>query len=987
MSEEPPIRTTDHQADVAPHAARTQDHLPTPTTHPLSGIDPGLEMGVVIGGRYTLGEKIGEGGMGEVWVAWQTEPVKRQVALKLIKTGMDSKAVLARFEQERQTLALMDHPHIARILDGGLTHDRRPFFVMELVHGLPLTSYCDEARLTLRQRLDLFVPICQAVQHAHQKGIIHRDLKPSNILVTVVDGKAIPKVIDFGVAKATGSQLTDEAVTTQMGAMVGTLEYMAPEQAGLTADVDTRADIYALGVVLYELLTGLRPFDSQRLRKAALEALLRILREEEPPRPSTRLAGSDTAETLASLRQTEPRKLSTLLRGEPDWIVMKCLEKQRDRRYETANGLARDIQRYLADEVVEARPPSASYRLRKFLGRNKGQVLAASLVGLAVLGGITGVVVVQVQANRTLAEKNAELEAAREQAEERFREAREAVDQFYTEVSENPRLLAREPGTQELRKTLLLKAKAYYEKFAKERADDVSLKLETAKAFERLANITNDMASGKESEELYRTTIERYRALIEEDPTNESLRASLAELHRKHGFALYVLGRTQDARETLESGLRVLEGMIKTPEDRTRHRGTQASFYNYLGLVARQEGKANEAVDWLTKAGAIDENPSNLGNLAVALRDVSRYDESNRLYEKILEQTQARLKVAPKDNRARDQLGRTNIMLATNYGKMKNWSKAAEHSRVGVDVFERQFRSNPGVIEYAKLLLSALTTLAGIELAQGKGMQAANTCARAAGFAEEITNRHGTDVEVNKRLGDLGFHQAYVALLLHEVDEKVLSPLDRSEEAYQRVLRATPTAPLIHEGMSSVFQLRGDCALRRSQPAEADALYTSAVSWGEKERVLFPKNQHVLQNLAERYAGRARARAMLGQRAKMKADLDQAVTLNVSHAIDIYLGWMIQLKVLPPKGTSPGDFCYQTAMELLEFARLAPRNSPLARGYLEAAMEALRLAKKHAFTDIHRLKTDKALDPLRSRDDFMKLLAEMQAKPATREKK
>ena len=311
--------------------------------------------------------------MGEVWVAKQTEPVKRKVALKLIKTGMDSQAVLQRFEQERQALAMMDHPNIAKVLDGGLTPTGQPFFVMELVNGLPLTKFCDEARLTTKERLELFVPICQAVQHAHQKGIVHRDLKPANILVTMIDGKPVPKVIDFGVAKATAGKLTDESMSTQFGAVVGTLEYMSPEQAGFSGeDIDTRADIYSLGVILYELLTGLRPIDAKRLKKAALTEMIRIIREEEPSKPSTRLSTDESLPSLAALRQTEPRKLMALLRGELDWVVMKCLEKQRERRYETANGLARDIQRYLADEAVEARPPSAGYRLGKFLKRHKG---------------------------------------------------------------------------------------------------------------------------------------------------------------------------------------------------------------------------------------------------------------------------------------------------------------------------------------------------------------------------------------------------------------------------------------------------------------------------------------------------------------------------------------------------------------------------------------------------------------------------------------
>jgi tetratricopeptide (TPR) repeat protein len=357
-------------------------------------VGPGAEVAGTVIGPYKLLQPIGEGGMGTVFMAEQTHPVRRTVALKLIKAGMDGRHVLARFGAERQALALMDHPNIAKVFDAGTTDLGRPYFVMELVKGIPITRFCDERRLTLRERLELAIPVCQAVQHAHQKGIIHRDLKPSNVLIALYDGKPVPKVIDFGVAKATGPRLTDQTLYTEFGAVVGTLEYMSPEQAELNQlDVDTRSDIYSLGVLLYELLTGSTPLEQKRLKEVLFLEVLRLIREEESPRPSTRLSTTEELPSIAACRHVEPRKLSGLVRGELDWIVMKALEKDRNRRYETANDLAADLRRYLDDEPVQACPPSMWYRLRKFARRNNRVLAALSLLAVALVvavGGITG---------------------------------------------------------------------------------------------------------------------------------------------------------------------------------------------------------------------------------------------------------------------------------------------------------------------------------------------------------------------------------------------------------------------------------------------------------------------------------------------------------------------------------------------------------------------------------------------------------------------
>jgi serine/threonine protein kinase/tetratricopeptide (TPR) repeat protein len=356
-------------------------------------------------GPYKLLEQVGEGGMGTVWMAEQTDPIRRRVAVKVVKEGMDSRQVLARFEAERQALALMEHPNIAKVLDAGRTPSGRPYFVMELVKGQPITKYCDEKRLGVRARLELFGDVCRAVQHAHQKGIIHRDVKPSNVLVAPYDGKPVVKVIDFGVAKAISQRLTDQTLITGFGALVGTPEYMSPEQAEINnQDIDTRSDIYALGVLLYELLTGTTPLTRKRLHKEAFLEILRVIREEEPPRPSARLSESkDTLPSISVQRQMEPAKLTKLVRGELDWIVMKALEKNRTRRYQTAHDFATDVERYLVDEPVQACPPSVWYRLRKFTRRHKVPLLAVAVVLVALVGGIVGTTWQLVRAERAVA--------------------------------------------------------------------------------------------------------------------------------------------------------------------------------------------------------------------------------------------------------------------------------------------------------------------------------------------------------------------------------------------------------------------------------------------------------------------------------------------------------------------------------------------------------------------------------------------------------
>jgi serine/threonine protein kinase/tetratricopeptide (TPR) repeat protein len=458
--------------------------------------------GMVIG-PYELLEKIGEGGFGVVFLAEQVQPVRRRVALKVIKPGMDTRQVIARFEAERQALAMMDHPNIAKVHDAGATENGRPYFVMELVQGVPITEYCDKCHLTTNERLKPFITVCQAVQHAHQKGIIHRDLKPTNILVAIQDGHPAPKIIDFGVAKAIDQRLTQHTLTTTFAQMVGTPLYMSPEQAELSPlGVDTRSDIYSLGVLLYELLSGTTPFDKERLHAAAFDELRRIILDEEPPPPSSRIStlAADLAMTVAERRRTDARRLSHTIRGELDWIVMKCLEKDRNRRYETPNSLARDIERYLRDEAVQACPPSMTYRLRKFVRRNREPVLAATLVTLALLGGIAASARQAVRATR------AEGQALQAQGQ-----AHRAVNDYFSLISEDE-ALRYEPALQPLRRKLLESALAYYEEFVREEHSSPQLRAEMAATCSRIALLTFELGTG---EDMF-VWLEKSNAIIQE---------------------------------------------------------------------------------------------------------------------------------------------------------------------------------------------------------------------------------------------------------------------------------------------------------------------------------------------------------------------------------------------------------------------------------------------------------------------------------------
>ena len=503
-----------------------------------------MELPGTVIGPYKLLEQIGEGGFGIVFMAEQQHPVRRKVALKVVKPGMDSKQVVARFEAERQALALMDHPHIAHVLDAGATDAGRPYFVMELIRGIPITAFCDDNRLTTRERLELFLTVCRAVQHAHQKGIIHRDLKPSNVLVTLRDGKPVVKVIDFGIAKAIGQErLTDKTLWTGFAQMIGTPLYMSPEQAEMSGqDMDTRTDIYALGVLLYELLTGTTPFDKERLQEASYDEIRRIIREEEPAKPSARISTvGQAATTVSANRRSEPQRLSRLLRRELDWIVMKALEKDRNRRYDTASSFAADVQSYLDDEPVQACPPTLGQRLAKWSRRHKTAMRAvAAVLLLAVAGLAASTWLIWLEKEHTKAEQDhtkaalADARANGERAQQNLDTAYKILDEIYVDTAE--KRLPREKELTAEDRQFLERALSFYEQFGTQQSSDPGVRQKTAEAYLRVGAIQERLGQGAKAIAAYRQAVAVSTQLVAESPSHSDYRQILAQLLQLRRF-------------------------------------------------------------------------------------------------------------------------------------------------------------------------------------------------------------------------------------------------------------------------------------------------------------------------------------------------------------------------------------------------------------------------------------------------------------------
>jgi serine/threonine protein kinase len=984
-------------------------------------------------GAYQLVEKIGEGSFGVVFLAEQTQPVRRKVAVKILKPGMDTRQVVARFEAERQALALMDHPNIAHVFHGGATASGRPYFVMELVRGIPITDFCDENRLPVRARMELFVTVCQAIQHAHQKGIIHRDIKPSNVLVTLKDGKPVVKVIDFGVAKALGQKLTEKSLVSSYAQMIGTPLYMSPEQAELGGrDVDTRADIYEMGVLLYELLTGTTPVEKERLRTVGFDELRRIIGEEEPPRPSSRLSTlGQAATTVCTQRQSDSKQLSRLFRGELDWIVMKCLEKDRDRRYETASALAADVRCYLADEPVLARPPSLRYRLGKFLRKYRGPVLAASVILALLVGGIIGTSLGFARAERLRRiAQGSEQAAQREKtnalasaAAEHLAQQNEAAQQKKAETAQMQAWEVLHATTDDVMEQLIgarpvlgPAERAYVENtlkrwltFAAEYEDGAVARQIRARGVFRVAYLRVFLGEYDAAVAGYREASVLWDKLATDFPAVPRFRKEVAASQHNLGNLLRNLGQLADAEAAYRRALSIQEKLAADVPDEPKYRQDLALCHNNLGTLLLDQRKRPEAEAACRLAVTIQEKLAtdfpaepeyrqNLAdshnNLGLVLRDQSKRPEAEAAFRQemaIQEELVDDFPAVPKYLQG----------LATSYSNLglllRDLDKRPEAEaacRQALTIREKLAADFPAVPQYRHELAASHNYLGKLLRDQGKRPEAEAAYRRALVIREKLAAdlpaipQYRQDLAVN--LDNLG------ALL----DD--LGRWDEAETAYRQVLS-------IEEKLAAEFsdqptyriclgggQVNLSRVLRKNlQPEPALELTTQAIATLEGVLQQVKVDAVARRFLRNAYLVRAETLDLdLKRHAEAVADWDKSVELSPGPeqlvlrmkraACRARAGQMdaaIHEAEQLVKNANAGMLLNAACVFALAAARPDETAGPLPKE--ECAKRAVALLRQAIAKDVkiaEQIERNDDLKALRDREDFKKLLAELHKK-------
>lgn len=955
---------------------RAHDQLEASSIEATTGYSPNVlhsmsktyQPGTMITAKYKLLEEIGEGGMGTVYVAEQTEPVKRKVAIKLIKPGMDSKNVLARFEAERQALALMDHPNIARVLDAGLTEEHRPYFVMEYIKGLPLTKYCDDTRLAIDERLKLFIQICQAVQHAHQKGIIHRDLKPGNILIALYDGKPVPKVIDFGLAKALHQSLTERTLHTGHEMVLGTPLYMSPEQAELNnLDIDTRSDIYSLGVILYELLTGVTPLEKQRFKEAAWAEVLRIIKEEEPSKPSTKLSQSNSLPSVAAQRQMEPKKLSTLMKGDLDWIVMKALEKDRNRRYETANGFAADIQRYLTDEPVSAGPPGAGYRLRKFVRRNRGKVAAIGIVLISLMLGLIGTTWGFFQANaERIAAEQAKADADKARKDEVNQRMKAEQAEFDTlenyRASTNAAILQLigskpELGSQE--KAYLKGSLERWQKYAQRQGTDERSLLFQAEGHYQVALIWYKLGRLDDARDEYLAAITFQEKLVEQFSEKHQYRASLARGNVGLGLTYSDQSQGKEAEVRYQKALGLLEKLVNDQPKVIEYRGDLALCHSNYGILLSERAQLGQAEEHFRKAIAIydqliHDEPQQTNHQLLAAKarchlgsDLTKKRKTEEAEKQLLDALAIHTKLVSKDENAPEYLhglADNHLNLGYLYYSLKSWEKAEKAYRQSQTQFTKLVTDFPSVIKYRTGLVTTYLNL-------------------------------GSMLSKVDRLKDAG-EQYRLALAAHE----------KYPPDYQGLTRYSVT-------LGGIYCNLGSLQTQQGRPADA-------VTWLDKAiKVLTPLVESSQTDLkAKKYLENCyyhRAMACDLQKRFKEAVIDLRKLIALASPQDKPY-WQVMLSHCLLRAGEISEAIAQvdeiSTMEIWRntnwfsmagiYSAAAGKVKDKKQLYADKAIALLQKINVADFDEIDVLRTHKDFDSLRDRDDFKRILVKLSPQTA-----